>query len=78
MILMICAHIVGCLEQTSYIVVQCTVITLWNFVNMRRTPNVMVEWLTLVLRIREVRGSYLGPKTGILTKGFLSPSSKIP
>jgi hypothetical protein len=27
------------------------------------TPNVVVEWLKLLLRIREVRGSNLGPKT---------------
>jgi hypothetical protein len=28
------------------------------------TPNVMVEWLTLLFRIREVPGSNLGPETG--------------
>jgi hypothetical protein len=28
------------------------------------SPNVMVEWLTLLLRIREVPGLNLGPKTG--------------
>jgi hypothetical protein len=26
-------------------------------------PNVVVEWLTLLLRIREVQGSNLGPET---------------
>jgi hypothetical protein len=28
------------------------------------TPNVVVEWLTLLLRIREVPGSNFGPLTG--------------
>jgi hypothetical protein len=28
------------------------------------SPNVVVEWLTLLLRIREISGSNLGPKTG--------------
>jgi hypothetical protein len=28
------------------------------------TPNVVVEWLTLLLRIRETPGSNLGPETG--------------
>jgi hypothetical protein len=27
-------------------------------------PNVMIEWLALLLCIREVPGSYLGPDTG--------------
>jgi hypothetical protein len=27
-------------------------------------PNVVVEWLILLLRIREVPGSNLGPETG--------------
>jgi hypothetical protein len=27
------------------------------------TPNVIVEWLTILLRIREVSGSNLGPET---------------
>jgi hypothetical protein len=26
-------------------------------------PNIVVEWLTLQLRIREVHGSNLGPET---------------
>jgi hypothetical protein len=32
--------------------------------------NVMVEWLTLLLRIREVHDSNLRPETAILTEGF--------
>jgi hypothetical protein len=28
------------------------------------TPNVVVEWLTLLLRIGEVQGSNIGLKTG--------------
>jgi len=28
------------------------------------TPNVVIEWLTILLRIREVPGSNLGPETG--------------
>jgi hypothetical protein len=28
------------------------------------SPNVVVEWLTLLLRIREISGSNFGPKTG--------------
>jgi hypothetical protein len=37
-------------------------------------PNVVVEWLTLLLRILEVPGSYLGPETGYpdcVFRGFL-------
>jgi hypothetical protein len=33
-------------------------------------PKVVVEWLTLLIRIREVPGSYLGPET-ILTDPFV-------
>jgi hypothetical protein len=29
-----------------------------------KLPTVVVEWLTLLLRIREVPGSNLGPETG--------------
>jgi hypothetical protein len=28
------------------------------------SPNVVVEWLTLLLRIRKLSGSNLGPETG--------------
>jgi hypothetical protein len=28
------------------------------------TPHVVVQWLTFLLRIREVPGSNLGPETG--------------
>jgi hypothetical protein len=44
------------------------------------TPNIVVKWLTFVLRILEVLASNLGPETGILTEVFvvfLSPSRKI-
>jgi hypothetical protein len=34
------------------------------------SPSVMVEWLTLLLRIREVPSSKLGPMTGYLDWGF--------
>jgi hypothetical protein len=43
--------------------------------------NVVVEWITLMLRIREVPGSNLGPETGYLHRlfvVFLSPSRQIP
>jgi hypothetical protein len=44
--------------------------------NIRR-PNVVVEWLTLLIRIQEIRGSNLGPKAscpdGFIVV-FLSPS----
>jgi hypothetical protein len=30
----------------------------------RKLLNIVVEWLTLLLRILEVLGSNLGPKTG--------------
>jgi hypothetical protein len=33
-------------------------------------PNVVVEWLTLLLRIWEVLGSNLGPETGYPDLGF--------
>jgi hypothetical protein len=35
-----------------------------------QSPNVVVEWLTLMLRIRKDLGSNLGPETGDLTMGF--------
>jgi hypothetical protein len=34
-------------------------------------PNVVVEWLTLLLRIREVPGSNLGPDTGYPDRVFV-------
>jgi hypothetical protein len=43
-------------------------------------PNVMVEWLALLLRIREVPGSNLGPETGYPDRFFvvfLSPYSTL-
>jgi hypothetical protein len=39
-------------------------------------PNVVVEWLTLTLPIREVPGSYLSPDTGypdLVLVVFISP-----
>jgi hypothetical protein len=33
-------------------------------------PNVVVEWLTLILRIREGPGSILGPATGYPNSRF--------
>jgi hypothetical protein len=33
-------------------------------------PNVVAEWKTRLLRIREVLGSDAGPKTDILTEGL--------
>jgi hypothetical protein len=33
-------------------------------------PNVVVEWLTLLFRIREVPGSNLSTETAIVTEGF--------
>jgi hypothetical protein len=44
------------------------------------TPNVMVEWLTFLLRIREVLGSNLGPETGYPERFvvFLYPSRRTP
>jgi hypothetical protein len=32
--------------------------------NPKETPNVMVEWITLLFRIREAPVSNLGPATG--------------
>jgi hypothetical protein len=33
-----------------------------NYINCR--PNVVVEWVTLLLRVREVQHSNVGPETG--------------
>jgi hypothetical protein len=42
-----------------------------NFFNsFTLAPNVLVEWLTLLLCIREVLGSSLGPETGYPARGF--------
>jgi hypothetical protein len=48
--------------------------------NNKLPPNVEVEWLTLLLRIREVRGSNLGPDSGYpeFIVPFLSPSMQMP
>jgi hypothetical protein len=35
-----------------------------------KRPNVMVKWLTLLLRIWEVPGSSLGPETGYPDESF--------
>jgi hypothetical protein len=37
---------------------------------MSTKPNVAVQWLALLLRIREVPGSNFGLDTGILTDSF--------
>jgi hypothetical protein len=45
------------------------------------TLNVVVEWLALLLRIREVPGSYQNPETGYPDRFviiFLNPFRKIP
>jgi hypothetical protein len=36
-----------------------------------KTLNVMVEWLTLLLHIKEVPGSNLSPQTSFLTEVFI-------
>jgi hypothetical protein len=38
--------------------------------NLSHAPNVVVEWLTHLLRIREVPGSNFGPETGYPDWGF--------
>jgi hypothetical protein len=42
--------------------VKCAVLDLFNLKFL--LPNFVVEWLTLLLRIREVPRSNLGPETG--------------
>jgi hypothetical protein len=45
------------------------------------SDNVVVQWLTILLRIREVPGSDLEPGTGYHDRDFmvfLSPSRKMP
>jgi hypothetical protein len=39
--------------------------------------NVVVEWLTFLLRIREVPGSNLGPEAGYLDRGFCGLSQSL-
>jgi hypothetical protein len=46
-----------------------------NFLSV--SPNVVVQWLTLLLRIRDLQGSYIGPKTGYPDSG-LSWFSTVP
>jgi hypothetical protein len=51
--------------------------TFWKYLLL---PNVVVERLTLLLRIREVSGSHLGPETGYLERFvvvFLSASNRM-
>jgi hypothetical protein len=45
-----------------------------------RLPNAVGDWLTFLLRIRQVLGSNLDPHAGYSDcfRGFLSPSRKIP
>jgi hypothetical protein len=38
----------------------------------RVTPDVVLEWLTLVVRVREVLGSSFGPEAGYANWGFCS------
>jgi hypothetical protein len=43
------------------------------------TPNIVIEWLALLLHVREVRGSNLGSKTGyrdLLSWFFSVPPGK--
>jgi hypothetical protein len=51
-------------------------LTLWNDGLFQIIlPNIVVEWLTFLLRIREVSGSNLGPQTGYPNYGFRGFSS---
>jgi hypothetical protein len=42
----------------------------------RDTPNVVVKWLPLLLRIREVPGSSLGLKTGLSWTSSVPPGTR--
>jgi hypothetical protein len=39
--------------------------------------NVVVEWLTLLLRIRDIQSSNLSPKTGLPNKDFRGSSQSL-
>jgi hypothetical protein len=52
--------------QHCYYQIQCTVC----IVHLFSEPNVMVEWLTLLLCIWEFAGSNLGLETGYPNRGF--------
>jgi hypothetical protein len=41
-----------------------TAVALYVCIYHKCLPNVAVQWLTLLLRMREVSGSNLGPETG--------------
>jgi hypothetical protein len=60
----LCVHNSPSLEPLLPISVQSTPFTLFL------KPNVVAEWLTLLLRIREVSDLNLGPETGYLDWGF--------
>jgi hypothetical protein len=49
----------------------------WGFFHYT-SPNVVIEWLTLLLRIREVTGSHLGQETRYPDWGFVWFSSVCP
>jgi hypothetical protein len=46
----------------SLLLVETRILIVWDYKYVK--PNVMVEWLTLLLRIREVPGSNLSPEAG--------------
>jgi hypothetical protein len=56
--------------------------TIWPYSNIIPIPNVMVEWLTLLLRNQEILGSNFGPGDWLSWFEsfvvFLSPSRQMP
>jgi hypothetical protein len=50
----------------------------WRTPSQLQVPNIAVEWLTHLFRIREVPGSNLGPDTGYPDWGFSWFSSVLP
>jgi hypothetical protein len=71
-------HIPGDVEIQQQWWTLCMKTTFVCFLITNVTPNVVVEWLTLLLRIREVLGSNLGPDIGYTDWGVSWVSSVPP
>jgi hypothetical protein len=73
-------------DRTTVVHSYCRPISMFFFMNASLitstlnvlSPNVIVKWLTLLLRIQEVPGSNLSPDTGYHDWGFLWFSSVTP
>jgi hypothetical protein len=67
-------------SQTLYCLSYPVSILITSYVEHKGKPNVVVVWLEIILHIREVPGSHLGPETGYYNVFvvFLSPARRMP